>query len=72
MELPKGTHNYKHARVLEKEKVKTLAEVEKEYITSVYIKAGKNKTLAAKWLGIGRATMYRKLVDHGIDKEETP
>jgi DNA-binding NtrC family response regulator len=70
--LPKGNENYKHVRTLEKIQVKTLAEVEKEYITSIYLKAGKNKTLAAKWLGIGRATMYRKMIEHGIDKKEAP
>jgi DNA-binding NtrC family response regulator len=53
-----------------RERFKTIAEVEKEHIEKVYIAAGKNKTLAARWLGIGRATMYRKMAEYGIDKKK--
>jgi len=40
-------------------------EVEKRFILAVYEKAGKNKTLAAKMLGIGLKTLYRKLIKYG-------
>ena len=39
----------------------TLAEMEKNYIREALRKAGGNKTLAAKLLGIGRSTLFRKL-----------
>jgi len=39
----------------------TLAEMEKNYIREALSKAGGNKTLAAKLLGIGRSTLFRKL-----------
>jgi len=53
-----------------KDRYKTMAEVEKDHIEAIYLAAGKNKTLAAKWLGIGRATMYRKMEEYGIGKEK--
>jgi DNA-binding NtrC family response regulator len=43
----------------------SMDEVEKRYILAVYEKARKNKTLAAKNLGIGLKTLYRKLVKYG-------
>ncbi|MGA1841020.1 MAG: sigma-54-dependent transcriptional regulator [bacterium] len=39
----------------------TLAEMEKKCIREVLRRAGGNKTLAAKLLGIGRSTLFRKL-----------
>jgi len=45
----------------------TLAEMEKNYIQEVLRKAGGNKILAAKLLGIGRSTLFRKLEQ--IDKK---
>ena len=42
-----------------------LQEVEKRFILAVYEKAKGNKTLAAKMLGIGLKTLYRKLVAYG-------
>lgn len=41
----------------------TLEEVEKNYIQEALLKAHGNKTLAAKLLGIGRSTLFRKLDD---------
>jgi len=44
-----------------------LAEVEKMYILKVLsICKNKNKTMAAAILGIGRATLYRKLREYGV------
>ncbi len=40
---------------------KTLAAVEREYITAVLKASGGNRTKAAAALGIGAATLYRKL-----------
>jgi DNA-binding NtrC family response regulator len=42
-------------------KVRSLAEVEREYILAVLAAAEGNKTKAAEQLGIGQATLYRKL-----------
>ena len=46
----------------------TLDEVERRYILALYEKAKGNKTLAAKLLGIGLKTLYRKLVKYGVMK----
>ena len=43
---------------------KTLAEVERDYITAVVRAAGGNRTKAAAVLGIGAATLYRKLKEY--------
>ncbi len=42
-----------------------LAEVERRYILSEYDRLGRNKSLAAKSLGIGLKTLYRKLESYG-------
>jgi two-component system response regulator HydG len=44
----------------------TMDEVEKRYILAVYEKARHNKTAAAKMLGIGLKTLYRKLIKYGV------
>ena len=43
----------------------SMDEVEKRYILAIYQKAKGNKTQAAKMLGIGLKTLYRKLVKYG-------
>ena len=43
----------------------TLAQSEKELILETLRKAGGNKTKAAKMLGIGVRTLYRKLEEYG-------
>ena len=48
------------------ETVVTLAEVERRHILSVLERAEGNRTLAAKWLGIGRNTLGRKLKEYGL------
>ncbi|HYF52272.1 MAG TPA: sigma-54 dependent transcriptional regulator [Planctomycetota bacterium] len=47
-----------------------LDEVEKRFILAVYDKAKGNKTLAAKMLGIGLKTLYRKLLKYGMATQE--
>jgi two-component system, NtrC family, response regulator HydG len=46
-------------------KVRTLADVEKEYILSALELNGGNQARTAEQLGIGSATMYRKLKSYG-------
>jgi DNA-binding NtrC family response regulator len=45
--------------------VKSLADVERDYITAVMKASGGNRTKAAATLGIGAATLYRKLKQYG-------
>jgi DNA-binding NtrC family response regulator len=48
---------------------RTLEELEKEYIHWVMTKAGKNKSQAARILGIDRVSLYRKLKKYEIVEE---
>lgn len=45
----------------------SLEQLEKKYILQIYNETNQNKTLTAKKLGIGSATLYRKLKDYGIE-----
>jgi two-component system response regulator HydG len=49
------------------EELVSLEEVEKRYILKVLQAAGGNKSLAAKQLGVGRRTLYRKLGEYGVE-----
>lgn len=53
-----------------REKVKTLSEVETDYIRTVLFHCGGNKTRAAELLGISRLTLRSKLRDQ--DKSDSP
>ena len=44
----------------------TLDQMEKAHVTSVLERAKGNRTQAAKWLGIGRNTLGRKLKGWGL------
>lgn len=46
----------------------SLAAMEKQHIQKILEKTGHNKTKAANLLGIGLATLYRKLEEYGIPK----
>lgn len=46
----------------------SLAEMEKQHIRKILERTGHNKTKAANLLGIGLATLYRKLEEYGIPK----
>ncbi len=48
----------------------TLAEVELEYIMKVLRKAHWNKTETARILGISKSTLYSKIQEYGIEKDE--
>jgi DNA-binding NtrC family response regulator len=47
--------------------IRPLAQIEKEYITSVYTRLNRNKVRAAKALDIGLNTLRRKLTLYGLD-----
>lgn len=47
----------------------TLAELEHQHILAVLARADGNRTLAAKWLGIGRNTLGRRLKEYGLPEE---
>ena len=49
---------------------KTLQEREKEYIETVLKAAKGNRTKAAEILGIGRRTLYDKIIAYGIKEQE--
>lgn len=48
--------------------MKTLSEIEEDYIRWVLAQAGQNKTQAAKILGIDRVSLYRKLKQHEFEE----
>ena len=48
-------------------RIATLAEVEKNHILSIYEASGRNKTTAAKLLGVGLKTLYRRLKEYGLE-----
>ncbi len=47
----------------------SLKEAEKKLIEETLKKAGNNRTRAAEILGMGRRTLYRKILDYGIEVE---
>ncbi len=49
--------------------IRTLEDMEREYIVAVLGGAGGNKAKAAELLGIGQATLYRKLKEIEVTKE---
>jgi len=50
---------------------KSLADVERDHITAVLRASGGNRTKAAAALGIGAATLYRKLKEYGDQEKAT-
>jgi two-component system response regulator HydG len=50
--------------------VMPLAEMEKQAILDALRKLGGDKLLAARLLGIGKTTLYRKLKEYGIESAE--
>jgi DNA-binding NtrC family response regulator len=48
---------------------RTLAEVEKEHILAVLAASGGHRAKAAERLGIGQATLFRKLKEYGGGKD---
>jgi DNA-binding NtrC family response regulator len=68
-DLPERIRAYRSSHVLVESENPTelvaLGEVERRYILHVLRSAGGNKTLAARILGVGRKTLYRKLAAYG-------
>jgi two-component system response regulator HydG len=64
-DLPLRVRDYQSSHVLvaadDPSELVTLEEVERRYITRVVETCGKNKSLAARVLGISRKTLYRRL-----------
>ncbi|QEM67564.1 sigma-54-dependent Fis family transcriptional regulator [Geobacter sp. FeAm09] len=59
--------------VLDKECIRPLEEIERDYILGVLHVVGDNKAQAAAELNIGPATLYRKLKEYGIrDAADSP
>jgi two-component system response regulator HydG len=66
-ELP-STLQHVPARALnltpESNAVRAMADIERDAILGALSQAKGDKLLAAKWLGIGKTTMYRKLKEY--------
>jgi Nif-specific regulatory protein len=50
--------------------IATLAEVERAHVLAVLERAKGNRTQAAKWLGIGRNTLGRRLREYGLSADD--
>jgi DNA-binding NtrC family response regulator len=72
-DLPEKIRAYRPSHVLiaaeDPSELVPLEEAERRYILRVVESVGGNKTLAARVLGIGRKTLYRKLVQYGVSGE---
>jgi DNA-binding NtrC family response regulator len=76
-DLPERIRAYRRSDVLlssnDPSELATLEEVERRYILHVLRAVGGNRTLAARVLGVGRKTLYRKLLRYGPEAgAETP
>src|SRR6266403_1636673 len=69
-DLPEKIRAYRPSHVLiaadDPSELVPLEEAERRYILRVLESVGGNKTLAARVLGIGRKTLYRKLEQYGV------
>ena len=65
-DLPEEVRGAFPKPVVSSETVQPLREIEKEYILAVLERCGGNQTHAAQALGIGSATLYRRLKDYGL------
>jgi two-component system response regulator HydG len=50
--------------------IRSIAEMEKQAILNTIRQLNGDKLTAAKLLGIGKTTLYRKLKEYGIDKDD--
>jgi two-component system response regulator HydG len=73
-DLPEKIRAYRPSHVLiaadDPSELVPLEEAERRYILRVVETVGGNKTLAARVLGIGRKTLYRKLQQYGVAGDE--
>lgn len=51
--------------------LRTLAQMEVEAIRDTLLHTGGSATVAARILGIGRSTLYRKIAEHGLQQLAT-
>jgi len=69
-DLPEKIRNYKSSQVVlggnNPEEMLTLEDVERQYVEHVLKTVNGNKSVAARILGLGRRTLYRKLENWGI------
>jgi len=72
-DLPEKVRAYRPSHVLiaadDPSELVPLEVAERRYILRVLESVGGNKTLAARVLGIGRKTLYRKLEQYGVVRE---
>jgi two-component system response regulator HydG len=73
-DLPEKVRNYRSTQVLidgsDPADLVPLEEVERKYILHVLNSMQGNRTLAARSLGLDRKTLYRKLRQYGVLREE--
>jgi two-component system response regulator HydG len=69
-DLPEEIRQAFHKPVVNVETVQPLKEVEKEYIIAVLELNSGNQTRTAEQLGIGTATLYRKLKQYGLTGQQ--
>jgi DNA-binding NtrC family response regulator len=65
-DLPEEVRGAFPIPVVSNQEVKPLREIEKDYILAVLERSGGNQTHAAQQLGIGAATLYRRLKQYGL------
>jgi two-component system response regulator HydG len=74
-DLPPKISDYRSAHVLvagnDPRELQPLEEVERRYILCVLEACKGNKSQAARVLGVGRKTLYRRLVSFGVSVSET-
>jgi DNA-binding NtrC family response regulator len=70
-DLPEEIRHVSLAPVVNVEAVQPLRNIEKEYILAVLELNGGNQTRTAKQLGIGSATLYRRLKKYGLIGDST-
>jgi DNA-binding NtrC family response regulator len=72
-DLPEKIRGFRRSHVLvssdDPSELPPLEEVERRYVLRVMEAVGGNKTLAARVLGMGRKTLYRKLEQYGSGEE---
>ena len=69
-QIPAEIRNITPSESQIRQKTKLKAPREKEEIINALKKTGWNKAKAARLLGIGRRTIYRKIDVHRIEKEQ--
>jgi DNA-binding NtrC family response regulator len=77
-DLPTQLHDYRHTSLdagtsepeVSKDQIVSIAEMERNAILGTIRQLKGDKLMAAKLLGIGKTTLYRKLKEYGISEDE--